>query len=149
MKLKVTEWGNSHGIRITSAMMEHLNIDAGDNIQMNFTDKGVEIVKNNQSLSYLEEVKASLLESIYAQSAPVVPVDDPYKEADIAYIVIAINPSSPEIRQVPKDTENAFYTLADAKEAARQYIQTSINEAEKSLSELRQVGIANISYISL
>ncbi|GLS27305.1 AbrB/MazE/SpoVT family DNA-binding domain-containing protein [Marinibactrum halimedae] len=149
MKLKVTEWGNSHGVRITAAMMKHLNVKAGDEVEVNITENGVEITKNNQSIDYLDTVKNALLDSIHKQSEPVAQVEDPYAEADVAYIVIAINPCSPEIRQVPKDTENAFATLADAKEAARQHIQSSIAEAQKSLSSLRQVGIGNISYIAL
>ena len=149
MKLRVTEWGNSHGVRITAAMMEHLHVKAGDDVEVNITDNGVEIVKNNKSLDYLDAVKSSLLDSIHKQSDPVDQVEDPYAETDVAYIVVAINPCSPEIRQVPKGTENSFSTLADAKEAARQHIQSSIAEAQKSLSDLRQVGIDNISYIAL
>lgn len=149
MKLKVNEWGNSHGVRITAAMMQHLNVRAGDEVEVNITDNGVEIIKNSRSVDYLDTVKSELLDSIRKQSEPVVQVDDPYAEGDIEYIVIAINPCSPEIRQVPKGTENAFATLADAKEAARQHIQSSIAEAKKSLSDLRQVGIDNISYIAL
>jgi len=149
MKLKVTEWGNSHGVRITAAMMKHLNVKAGDEVEVNITENGVEIIKNDQSVDYLNAVKSALLDSIHKQSEPVAQVEDPYAESDIAYIVVAINPCSPEIRQVPKGTENAFNTLADAKEAARQYIQSSIAEAQKSLSDLRQVGIDNISYIAL
>lgn len=149
MKLKVSEWGNSHGVRITAAMMKHLNVKAGDEVEVNITENGVEIIKNDQSVDYLDAVKSALLDSIHKQSEPVAQVEDPYAEGDIAYIVIAINPCSPEIRQVPKGTENAFSTLADAKEAARQHIQSSIAEGHKSLSDLRQVGIDNISYIAL
>lgn len=149
MKLKISEWGNSHGVRITAAMMKHLNVRAGDEVEVNITENGVEIIKNDQSIDYLDAVKSALLDSVHKQSEPVAQVEDPYAEGDIAYIVIAINPCSPEIRQVPKGTENAFTTLADAKEAARQHIQSSIAEGQKSLSDLRQVGIDNISYIAL
>ena len=149
MKLRVTEWGNSHGVRVTAAMMKHLQVEAGDEVEVNITDKGIEIIKNNQSMDYLETLKRNLLDSIYKQSEPVRQVQDPYAKADVAYIVIALNPCSPEVREVPVGTENAFNTLADAKEAARQHIQSSIAKAQKSLSELRQVGIDNIGYISL
>ena len=149
MKLKVSEWGNSHGVRITTAMMEHLQVMAGDEVEVKITNKGVEIIKNNQTLDYLDTVKCNLLESIREQSETVSRVDNPYKETDVSYIVVAINPCAPEIRQVPKGTENSFTTLADAKESARQHIQSSIAEAQKSLSELRQLGIDNINYIAL
>lgn len=68
---------------------------------------------------------------------------------NVDYVVVAINPCSPLIREVTKGTPHAYSTLADAKEAARQIIQSSIAEAQKSLSELRQLGIDNISYIAL
>ena len=48
MKLKVSEWGNSHGVRITAAMMKHLNVKAGDEVEVNITENGVEIIKNDQ-----------------------------------------------------------------------------------------------------
>ena len=65
------------------------------------------------------------------------------------YVVIDIDPCSPLIREVPKGTANSFSTLADAKEAARQKIQLSIAKAQKSLAELRQLGIDSITYIDL
>lgn len=149
MKLKVSEWGNSHGVRITSTMMEHLKIQAGDEVEVNLTSNGVEIIKSGHSLDYLASVKQDILDSLHAQTNPVTQVDDPYCETDVAYIVIDIDPCSPLIREVPKGTANAFLTLADAKEAARQIIQSSIAKAQKSLTELRQIGIDNITYIAL
>jgi antitoxin component of MazEF toxin-antitoxin module len=149
MKLKVSEWGNSHGLRITSAVLEHLNIKAGDEIDVALTDKGMEVSKNTQNIDYLNSVKTDVINTILAQSKPVSLVEDPYLEAHIHYIVVAINPCSPIIREVPIGTPNAYATLADAKEAARQIIQSTIAEANASLSNLRQIGIDNISYITL
>lgn len=149
MKLKVSEWGNSHGVRITSAMMEHLKIQAGDEVEINLTSKGIEIIKNDRSLDYLASVKQGILDSLQSQTSPVTQVEDPYSENSVAYIVIDIDPCNPLIREVPKGTENSFSTLADAKEAARQKIQSSIAKAQKSLTELRQLGIDNITYIAL
>lgn len=149
MKLKVSEWGNSHGVRITSAMMEHLKIQAGDEVEINLTSKGIEIIKNDRSLDYLASVKQDILESLQSQTSPVTQVEDPYSETSVAYIVIDIDPCNPLIREVPIGTENSFSTLADAKEAARQKIQSSITKAQKSLTELRQLGIDNITYIAL
>ena len=130
-------------------MMEHLKIQAGDEVDANLTSNGIELVKSGHSLDYLASVKQDILDSLLAQTNPVSQVDDPYGETDVAYLVIDINPCAPLIREVPKGTDNAFATLADAKEAARQRIQASIAEAQKSLVELRQVGIDNITYIAL
>jgi len=49
MKMKISEWGNSHGIRITSPILEHLNVVSGDQINYKLTDNGIEIIKNTQS----------------------------------------------------------------------------------------------------
>ncbi len=149
MKLKVSEWGNSHGIRITSAMMEHLKIQADEEVEVNLTSNGIEIIKNSYSLDYLASVKQDIIDSLQAQTNPVTQVEDPYNETDVAYLVIDIDPCNPLIREVAKGTENSFSTLADAKEAARQNIQSSITKAQKSLTELRQIGISNITYIAL
>lgn len=149
MKLKISEWGNSHGLRMSSAVMEHLNIKAGDEVEVNLTSNGIKITKKGFSLEHLKLVKQNILDSLIAQTDSVSQVDDPYSESDIAYIVIDINPCAPFIREVPKNTENSYATLADAKEAARKIIQASIAEAQKSLAELRQIGIDNIAYIAL
>ncbi len=149
MKSKVSEWGNSHGVRITSAMMGHLNIQPGEEVELNLTSKGIEILKSNTSVDYLKTVSEIVLDSVLEQTNPVSVVDDPYSESDVAYIVVDINPCAPLIREVPAGTEGAFTTLADAKEAARQVLQASIAKAQSSLSELRQLGINNITYISL
>jgi antitoxin component of MazEF toxin-antitoxin module len=149
MKLKVSEWGNSHGLRITSAVLEHLNIKAGDEIEVALTDKGMEVSKNSPNIDYLNSVKADVINTILAQSKPVSLVEEPYRETRIAYIVVAIDPCSPIIREVPIGTPNTHATLADAKEAARQIIQSAIAEAKTSLSNLRQLGIDDISYITL
>lgn len=149
MKSKVTEWGNSHGVRITSAMMEHLNIQAGEELEMNLTRKGIEIIKNKESVDYLRSVSKEVIDTVLEQTNPVKVVEDPYSESDVAYIVVDINPCAPLIREVPLGTNGSYTTLVDAKEAARQLLQSSIAEAQKSLSDLRQLGIDNISYISL
>lgn len=149
MKLKISEWGNSHGVRMSTVLMEHLQVKAGDEVEIALTDKGIEIVKNYKSMSDLASVQAEVLEAIIQQTEAVKTVEDPYNEAEVAYLVFAIDPCSPLIREVPKGTPNAHATLADAKEAARQIIQSSIESAHKSLANLRQLGIDNISYISL
>ncbi len=149
MKLKVSEWGNSHGLRLSSAILAHLRVKAGEEVDIALTDKGIEIIKNHRTLDYFNAVQADVTDAILMQTNPVNKVDDPYQESDVAYIVVAINPCSPLIREVPKDTANAHLTLADAKEAARQIIQSTLAGAQKSLSELRQLGIDDISYIAL
>ncbi|MDH5325948.1 MAG: hypothetical protein OEZ68_00605 [Gammaproteobacteria bacterium] len=83
------------------------------------------------------------------QTQPASIVEDPYAESNVAYIVVDINSCNPVVREVPAGTVGAFSTLADAKEAASQVLQASISEAQKSLSELRQLGIKDITYISL
>ena len=113
------------------------------------SSNAIEITKSGEPLDYLTSIQQKTLDSLLAQTNSVTRVEDPYSESNVAYIVIDINPCSPIIREVPKGTENSFSTLADAKEAARQKIQSSINEAQKSLTELRQIGIDNITYISL
>ena len=148
MKVKISEWGNSHGVRLSSAVLEHLKVQAGDEVEINLTKNGMEIVKK-ESLKSFTSVRQEILDDFLSRTDPVERVKDPYAATDVAYVVIDINPCAPVIRQVPKDSENSFATLAEAKEAARQVIQASIAEAQKSLTELRQLGIDNITYISL
>lgn len=125
--------------------------EAAQKVRDNRTLSGdsIKIQKRDCSLDYLNSVKRDTLESLQSQTSPVSKVDDPYKESDVAYIVIDIDPCNPLIREVPKGTANSFPTLADAKEAARQIIQSSVAKAQKSLIDLRQIGIDNITYISL
>lgn len=148
MKIKISEWGNSHGIRLSSALLEHLKVQAGDEVEVNLTKSGMEIVKK-ESLKSFTSVKQEILDDLLSRTDPVELVKDPYAETDVAYVVIDLNPCAPVIRQVAKDSENSFATLAEAKEAARQVIQASIAEAQKSMTDLRQHGINNITYISL
>ncbi len=148
MKVKISEWGNSHGVRLSSAVLEHLKAHAGDEVEVNLTRKGMEIVKKD-SLESFTALKQEVMDELLSRTDPVELVKDPYAETDIAYIVIDLSPCAPIIRQVPIETVNSFPTLAEAKEAARQVIQASIAEAQKSLTELRQLGIDNITYISL
>lgn len=106
-------------------------------------------VQDFQLVKDLASFEQEVLSSLIARTNPVTQVEDPYLETDVAYIVINVDPCKPLIREVPKGTENAFRTLADAKEAARQLIQSAMAEAQKSLAELRQLGIENITYIAL
>ena len=149
MKTKIVEWGNSNGLRITTPMLDHLNASSGDKLELKMTDKGLEILKNSYSKEYIDSVAQETIAGMMSSSQPVRMVKNPYAESDIHYQVIAINPCKPIIREVSKDTPDSFATLADAKEAARQILQTTINEAKDSLTELRQVGVENITYISL
>lgn len=149
MKLKVSGWGNSHGVRLSSSLMKHLNIQGGDEVEVKLTTNGAEILKSGNAIDHLVSVKQDVLKSLLSRTDEVSRVKDPYSTNDVAYVVIDINPCSPLIREVPIGTENSFNTLADAKEAARQILQSSINEAQKSLFELRQVGVDAINYIAL
>jgi len=149
MKSKVTEWGNSNGIRITSAMMAHLNVEPGEELELKLTSKGIEIVKNIISLDGIKNIKEEFLQELYKNSEPVKVLSDPYAETDAAYIVISLNPCQPEIREVAKGAPDSYTTLADAKEAARQIVQAAIAEAKDSLGNIRQLGIDDISYIAL
>ncbi len=149
MKTKINEWGNSHGIRLTRPMLDHLNVAPGDELAIKLTDKGVEILKNTYSQEYVRIVVQEAIDGLQAASEPVQTVDDPYAESDIGYLLISINPCKPVLREVPRETLGAYRTLTDAKEAARQILQKAIAEARASLTELRQTGIENISYITL
>ncbi len=149
MKMKVSPWGNSQGVRITGPLLDHLNVTSGAELVVNLTDKGLEIMKNTLSQDYVKEVAQEVIDGILAASEPVKAVDDPEAELEVGYLVIAINPCQPRLREVPKDTPGAYRTLAEAKEAARQGLQNAIAEAKESLTELRQVGIEKITYIAL
>lgn len=128
---------------------QSINAEIQEEIDINLTEKGIELVKNDRSIDYLDYVRQETLERLLSFSAPVATVSDPYAEGQVWYLVIAIDPTAPVIREVPANTAGAYKTLADAKEAARQILQTAIAQAKESLSQLRQVGIDNISYISL
>ena len=149
MKTKVSAWGNSHGIRMTGPMLDHLNVASGEELDIKFTDKGVVISKNTGTQEYVKAVAKETTQGILAASKPVKTVEDPYAETDTGYLVITINPCAPILREVPLETPGCYRTLADAKEAARQVIQNTIADAKKSLTELRQVGVENITYIAL
>lgn len=149
MKAKIAEWGNSHGVRITAPILEHLNALSGDQLELKLTDKGLEILKKSHSSEYVHAVAQQVTADMLASSEPVKIVKDPYAESDIHYQLITIDPCKPIIREVSKGTPNSYTTLADAKQAARQVIQTAINEAKNSLAEIRQVGVENITYIAL
>ncbi|MBT3724615.1 MAG: hypothetical protein HOM14_18865 [Gammaproteobacteria bacterium] len=149
MKTKISEWGNSHGMRMTAPMLDHLNVKPGVELNIKLTDKGVEIMKNTHSQEYVKTVAQETIDGLLATSEPVKTVDDPYAESGIGYLVIAVNPCKPVLREVPLGTPGCYKTLTDAKEAARQIIQNAIADAKEALTELRQIGIENITYIAL
>jgi antitoxin component of MazEF toxin-antitoxin module len=149
MKTKVTEWGNSHGIRLTSTIMKHLNVSTGKDIELNITDKGVELMSNEPPIEPLKTTPSETLRKILESTSPVKTVSDPYAETDSWYLVITLNPCAPMIREASKGTKGAYTTLAEAKEAARQQLQLSIAQAKESQEQLRQLGIENINYIAL
>ena len=149
MKIKISRWGNSQGVRITGPLLDHLNVTSGAELVVNLTDNGLEIMKNTLSQDYVKEVAQEVMDGILATSEPVKTVNDPEAELEVGYLVIAINPCQPRLREVPKDTPGAYRTLAEAKEAARQVLQNAMAEAKESLTELRQVGIEKITYIAL
>ena len=99
--------------------------------------------------AYIKAIITKSIKESIVSSSPVKIVQDPYIETDVAYIVIAINPCKPVIREVSKGTAGAYSTLVDAKEAARNTIQNAIQEGKDSLSEIRQIGIEKIKYITL
>lgn len=85
---------------------------------------------------YQEHVKAvtqEAIDKILATSDPVKTVDNPYTESDIEYLIIAINPCKPILREVAKEKPGAYRTLTDAKEAARQILQNTITDAKTFL----------------
>lgn len=129
--------------------MEHVNSRPGEEGEFDSTRSDVDILNYKASSDYVKAVVRDAMSKILSQTNPVKLVEDPYLESGVAYLVVDINPCAPMIREVPVGTQGAFSTLADAKEAARQILQTSIAEAQKSLSELRQVGVEEIHYISL
>jgi len=98
---------------------------------------------------FVADTAKEVLDQILSSTGDVKTVDDPYVETDVNYLVIAINPSNPVIREVPKDTPDSYATLVEAKEVAREVLQNTIAEAQDSLSKLRQIGIREITYIKL
>lgn len=149
MKSKISAWGNSHGIRITTPVMEHLNVEPGDELNFKLTDSGLEIMKSTRSEEYVKAIAQDAIDGMIERSKPIKIVDDPYVESDIGYLVITINPLKPILREVPKETPGVYLTLADAKEAARQVLQMAIADAKKSLTSLRQIGVESITYLTL
>ena len=149
MRLKVSVWGNSQAIRLSAPLLEHLQASAGDELEVRYTENGLEIMKAVPNEEYIRRQVTQAIESMTSASAEVSPVSDPYSETDVDYIVIALNPCHPLIREVPKGTRGAYTTLIQAKEAARQVIQVSLRDAQESLARLRQLGVDNIAYIAL
>ena len=149
MKTKINKWGNSHGIRLSASMLEHLNADNGSQVEVKLTKNGIELVKNTDSVDVFNQMKTQMLDDLIKQSYPVKIVNDPNKEGDNDYIVISIDASMPLIREVVKGFEGGFKTLADAKHEARKIIQKTIGQSKKTLSEIRQIGIDTIQYIKI
>ena len=149
MKTKINKWGNSHGIRLSASMLEHLNADNGSQVEVKLTKNGIELVKNTDTVDVFNQMKAQMLNDLIKQTYPVKIVTDPNKEGDNDYIVISIDSSMPLIREVVKGFEGGFKTLADAKQEARKIIQNTMEQSKKSLSDIRQIGIDTIRYINL
>ncbi len=149
MKTKINKWGNSHGIRLSAPMLEHLNADNGSQVEVKLTKNGIELVKNTDTVDVFNQIKTQMLDGLIKQSYPVKTIADPNKEGDNDYIVISIDSSMPLIREVAKGFEGGFKTLADAKHEARKIINENIEQSKKSLSEIRQIGIDTIRYINL
>lgn len=149
MKTKINKWGNSHGIRLSPSMLEHLNADDGSQVEVKLTKNGIELVKNTDTIDVFNQMKAQMIDDLIKQSCPVKIVVDPNVEGESDYIVIGINPSQPIIREVAKCYVGGFKTLADAKHEARKIIQNTMEQSKKSLSDIRQIGIDTIQYIKL
>ncbi|VAW42352.1 hypothetical protein MNBD_GAMMA01-1116 [hydrothermal vent metagenome] len=118
-------------------------------LKVKLTKRGIELMKCTNMLNVYKKLSSQILDDLITQSSPVKIVNDPNSETDNNYIVISINPSAPIIREVPKDYEGSYRTLAQAKQASREIIQKSIEDAKQSLVELRQVGLNTIRYINL
>jgi len=149
MKAKLSPWGNSQGIRLPSSITDHLNVKPGDELNFKVTENGVELLKKSSSEQTVKELAKEIIESRMAKSKPVSIASDPYTEGNVNYIVISVDPCKPIIREVAKGTAYAYLTLVDAKEAARDIIQNTINSAKKSLTDLRQVGVEKINFIQM
>ncbi|MCF6317980.1 MAG: hypothetical protein L3J83_01700 [Proteobacteria bacterium] len=150
MKNKINKWGNSHGIRLTARMLKHLHAVDGDQLEIELTKDGIKIIKNNiQEITGFHKEKEKIISDMMQQTDPVQLVTCPDVEGVVHYIVIAVDPIKPIIRQVPKGYIHAYKTLTDAKQAARTLIQQSIGDAKKSLAGIRQIGIEKIKYLSL
>lgn len=149
LKTKVTKWGNSHGLRLNQSILSHLNVHSGEELEIKMTDEGITILKKESELLDLQALKDLIEKKILSETNAVGIVDDPNENTDVWYQVFEIDPRKPIIREVPIGTEGAFANLSDAKEAARQIIQKTIATSKKALSDLRQLGIKPITYISL
>ena len=149
MKNKINKWGNSHGIRLSAMMLDHLNADNGDQLEIILTNKGIEIIKNISPADNFKVQKQQIIDGLIKSTCPVQTVSDPTKESLVDYMIIDIDPCQPIIREVPKGYNKAYKNLADAKYAARKLVQQSIQTSKKALADIRQVGIEKIKYINL
>ena len=117
-------------IRITTPIMDHLNVSPGDELNLRLTDKGIEILKSSNSGEYVKTVAQDAIDAMIETTEAVNTVDDPYAESEVGYLLISINPLKPILREVSKQTPGAYLTLTDAKEAARRVLQTAITDAK-------------------
>lgn len=149
MKSKASDWNCSDGDTLAGRLLAHLNSQVREGGQLNLAPGGLEVVRDGHAMDYLSSFQQAILQWLLANTSPVARVDDPYAQTGIAYVVIAIDPCSPVIREVAEGTPDSYSTLVDAKEAARQVLQSTLEKASNSLTDLRQVGIDRIGYISL
>ncbi len=137
------------GDEILERFLAHLDAYRARGTEMSLAAGGLEFLRHGQAENYLESLQQTVLDWLLARTSPVARVDDPYAKANVAYVVICIDPCSPVIREVAEGTPNSFATLVDAKDAARRILQTSLERASSSLADLRQVGIDRIGFVSL
>lgn len=74
-------------------------------------------------------------------TSPVRKVADPYVETDVHYLVVGLDSLSPDIVEVEKGTPESFRTLQEAKSHAMQVLRDRIDEASRSLTPIRSIGI--------
>lgn len=149
MKNKINKWGNSHGIRLSGQMLDHLNAENGDQLEIKMTKNGIEIIKNTSATDEVRLLKKQLFADLINQTKPIKKVNDPNIEGQVSYIIIDINPCQPIIREVSKGNKGAYKTLSEAKYAARKMIHKSIEISKSSLADIRQLGVEKIKYIEL
>lgn len=149
MKFEAPDLNCSDADTLAGRLLAHLNSQVREGGQLNLAPGGLEIIQDGRTTDYLGSLREAILQWLLANTSPVARVDDPYAETGTAYVVIGIDPCCPVIREVAEGTPNSYSTLVDAKEAARQILQSTLEKASNSLTDLRQVGIDRIGYISL
>ena len=149
MELNAVEWSSGSSGTLIDAVLRDLKAPVSDEAKVSAAAGGVEIIQNARAVELLATVRQAMLDLLLIGTAQVAQVEDPYIQTHAAYLVIDLDPCCPVIREVPIGTEKSYPTLVDAKEAARQIIQSALATASKSLVDLRQVGVEKITYISL